>query len=647
MRPDAQIQYTICPNQDFQRGFLNSVQDTKDNGLPYPGQENEIMSAKSIVLAALAAGALFQPLPAQTTLKDAFQGSFRIGAALARPHYDGSDPAGAALVAAQFDAISPENDLKWQPIHPTAQSFNFDPADHYVEFGEKNHMFIIGHCLIWHAQTPRWVFEDEQGKEVGRDELLRRMHDHIAAVVGRYKGRINGWDVVNEALNEDGTLRRSQWQRIIGDDYIAKAFEYAHEADPKAELYYNEYSLENEAKRKGCIELIRKLLAAGVPVKAVGLQGHYNMEFPAVEQLDATISAFAALGVKVNITELDIDVLPRVRAGVSADINARAEAAAAANPYTSGLPAAKQQELADRYAALFKVFLKHRGAITRVTFWGVTDKGSWLNNWPARGRTNYPLLFDREGKPKPAFDAVIAEAKAASTKGASLPSAPPVEFEVATVKPSAPYKGGNMYAGGGIDPALVRFTNLSLENYIQMAYELEPFELSAPDWTRNDHYDITAKVPAGSQQEQFPAMLRGLLEQRFQLRFHREPKVVPVFALVVASGGLKAKPSATPPEQGTQQWSYGHLDARATSFSYLAGALSHMRAVGCPVVDRTGVRDVFDFTLDWAESDEQEGEGTPTIRLALMQKLGLKLEPLKLPVEILVIDHVERKPSEN
>jgi endo-1,4-beta-xylanase len=371
------------------------------------------MSAKFVLITALVTVPLSMPLPAQTTLKDAYQGSFRIGAALNRAVYTGSDAARAALVEAQFNSISPENDLKWEMIHPTAQSFNFEPADRYVEFGEKNHIFIIGHCLIWHSQTPRWVFTDDQGKEVGRDELLRRMKDHIAAVVGRYKGRVNGWDVVNEALSEDGTLRRSQWQRIIGDDYIAKAFEYAHEADPKAELYYNEYSMENEPKRKGGVELLRKLLAQGIPVAAVGLQGHYNMDWPDVEKLDATIAAFHALGVKVNITELDVDVLPHVTRGQTADISVKAEGGANSNPYAAGLPAPQQQALADRYAALFRVFLKHRDAITRVTFWGVTDKGSWLNDYPVKGRTNYPLLFDREGKPKPAFDAVVGAARAA------------------------------------------------------------------------------------------------------------------------------------------------------------------------------------------------------------------------------------------
>ncbi|MGB9456547.1 MAG: endo-1,4-beta-xylanase [Bryobacteraceae bacterium] len=371
------------------------------------------MSSQSIVLTALVAGWLCLPVPAQTTLKAAYRDDFRIGAALSQAIYTGGDAAGAALVEAQFNSITPENDLKWEHIHPTPQGFNFEPADRYVEFGEKNHMWIVGHCLVWHNQVPHWVFEDDKGNPVGREELLRRMHDHIFAVVGRYKGRINGWDVVNEALNEDGTLRRSPWLRIIGDDYIAKAFEYAHAADPKAELYYNEYSLENEAKRKGGVELIRKLLAEGVPVTAVGLQGHYRMDWPSVDNVDATIAAFHALGVKVNITELDVDVLPRVRRDQNADVSARAEGGANSNPYVSGLPAAMQQALADRYAALFRVFLKHRDAITRVTFWGVTDRTSWLNNFPAAGRTNYPLLFDREGRPKPAFDAVIAAARAA------------------------------------------------------------------------------------------------------------------------------------------------------------------------------------------------------------------------------------------
>ena len=349
---------------------------------------------------------------APTTLKGAYKGLFHIGAAINELQIMGADTRGDELLATQFDSISPENVLKWERVHPGPDKYNFELPDKYVAFGEKNHMFIVGHCLVWHSQVPSWVFQGENGQPVDRETLLKRLHDHIATVVGRYKGRIQAWDVVNEALNDDGTLRQSQWLKIIGDDFIIKAFQFAHEADPQAQLNYNDYSLENEAKRKGGVELIRKLLAQGIPVTAVGLQGHYRMDWPGVEDVDASIAAFQALGVKVNITELDVDVLPRVRRDQSADVSARAEGGANSNPYTAGLPAPQQQALADRYAALFGVFLKHRDAITRVTFWGVTDRTSWLNDFPARGRTNYPLLFDREGKPKPAFDAVVAAARA-------------------------------------------------------------------------------------------------------------------------------------------------------------------------------------------------------------------------------------------
>jgi len=350
-------------------------------------------------------------LSAQTALKDIFQNAFRIGAALNAAQFEERDAAGAALVKAQFNSITPENVLKWEAVHPRPDAYNFGPADRYVEFGERNHMLIIGHTLVWHSQTPRWVFEDDNGAPLDREHLLARMREHIQAVVGRYKGRIAGWDVVNEALNEDGTLRQSPWLKIIGEDYIAKAFEFAREADPKAELYYNDYSLENPAKREGGVELIRKLKAQGVPIAAVGLQCHNKLETPSIEQEDATIAGFARLGVKVNITELDIDVLPRATRTNTADVSERTAAEAALNPYSGGLPEQVQQVLARRYADLFAVFLKHRDAITRVTFWGVADGDSWLNNWPVRGRTSYPLLFDRAHKPKPAFDAVAGIAR--------------------------------------------------------------------------------------------------------------------------------------------------------------------------------------------------------------------------------------------
>lgn len=348
----------------------------------------------------------------QQTLKRAFKNDFMIGAALNRDQFYERDTRGAEIVKTQFNTISPENVLKWESVHPLPGKYVFDGPDTYVAFGQTYRMFTIGHTLVWHNQVPKWVFEDENGKTVGRDELLKRLREHIQTVVGRYKGKIRGWDVVNEALNEDGTMRQSQWYKIIGDDYIARAFEYAHEADPGAELYYNDYSLENEAKRNGAIRLIKKLLEQKIPVKAIGLQGHDKMDWPTVDQQDATITAFAALGIKVNITELDIDVLPPASQYRGADITVNYELQEKLNPYKTRLPDALQKALAERYAALFKVFLKHRKDIDRITFWCVTDGDSWLNGWPVAGRTSYPLLFDRQGKPKPAFDAVIEIARA-------------------------------------------------------------------------------------------------------------------------------------------------------------------------------------------------------------------------------------------
>jgi len=346
----------------------------------------------------------------QPSLKDAYKDCFMVGAALNPSQFTGQNEAEDALIKAQFNTISPENVLKWERIHPQPDIFDFSSADKYVEFGQQNNMFIIGHNLVWHSQVPKWVFEDGSGNPVSRKVLLQRMRHHIMAVVGRYKGRINGWDVVNEALNEDGTLRQSPWLKIIGDDYIEKAFRYAHKADPKAQLYYNDYSLENEAKRKGALELVRKLQAEGVPITGVGLQDHVSLDSPSIEQIDTTIREFAKLGLKVMITELDVDLLPWPGSNLTADVSLRAAADPKLNPYANGLPDEVQQALSKRYADLFGTYAKHCGTVTRVTFWGVTDKESWKNDWPIRGRTNYPLLFDRNARQKPAFDAVIQRA---------------------------------------------------------------------------------------------------------------------------------------------------------------------------------------------------------------------------------------------
>ena len=345
-----------------------------------------------------------QPHLDKVTLKDIFKDKFLIGAALNDAQCSERDQQGSTLAKTQFNTSTPENVLKWGLVHPKPGVYNFAPPDRYVDFGEKNGMVIIGHTLVWHNQIPSWVFQDSLGKPIGREELLERMRDHIHTVVGRYKGKIKGWDVVNEALNEDGSLRETSWLKIIGEEYIAKAFQFAHEADPNAELYYNDYSIENAPKRAGAVALIRKLQTAGVHVAAVGLQGHYKMDWPSTGQVDSTIKIFAALGVKVNITELDIDVVPATQRNRGADLAVNSYHQVKEDIYANGLPDSVQMIVAKRYGELFSVFVKNSGVVDRVTFWGVTDGDSWLNS---RGRVNYPLLFDRKGAPKAAFDAVV------------------------------------------------------------------------------------------------------------------------------------------------------------------------------------------------------------------------------------------------
>lgn len=347
-----------------------------------------------------------QKQPTTHTIKSAFEKDFYVGAALNGYQASGRDEKANAILTQHFNTISPENLLKWEAVHPQPGKYNFEPADDYVALGQKENMFVIGHTLVWHNQTPKWVFEDEQGKPVSKEVLQSRMAEHINTVAGRYKDKIHGWDVVNEALNDDGTLRQSKWLTILGEDYLAQAYQLAHQAAPKAELYYNDYNMWKPAKRDGAIKLVRNLQAKGIKVDGIGMQGHWGLEHPSIAQIEESILAFSEVG-KVMITELDIDVLPNPSNRHGADIDATFEFDQKYNVYTNGLPDEVQQKLAQRYADIFALFHKHRDKISRVTFWGVTDTDSWLNNWPIKGRTSYPLLFDRQYQPKPALQAVL------------------------------------------------------------------------------------------------------------------------------------------------------------------------------------------------------------------------------------------------
>ena len=346
---------------------------------------------------------------ASATLKDALKDKFLIGTALNSNHIFGRDTLGVQVVKQHFSAIVAENCMKSMYLQPEEGRFVFDEADRFVAFGTDNGITVTGHCLVWHSQAPLWLFSDASGNDVSRETLIERMRSHITTVVSRYKGRIKGWDVVNEAINDDGSFRESKFYQIIGEDFIRLAFEFAHAADPEADLYYNDYSMSNPEKCAGVVKLVKSLQAAGVRIDAVGMQGHHTMDWPSVEAFEKSLLSFAELGVKVMVTELDLSILPRQQMrNMGADVNAYLEYMKEMNPYADSLPQAVAQAQQARYADFFRLFLKHHDKITRVTLWGVTDGDSWCNNWPMPGRTDYPLLFDRKYQPKPIVEEIIS-----------------------------------------------------------------------------------------------------------------------------------------------------------------------------------------------------------------------------------------------
>jgi endo-1,4-beta-xylanase len=296
--------------------------------------------------------------------------------------------------------------MKAEVIQTGWDTYNFDLADKLVAFAKKNNMKVNAHTLIWHSQLPAFMHHMQSA-----DSVRQYFLNHITKVAGRYDGKVYSLDVVNEALNEDGTLRKSIFLDKLGDDYIVEAFRHAQKASPHSKLYYNDYKIEQPKKRAGAIALIKKIQAAGVRIDGVGIQGHWSAGKVPMKDIEESIKEFSALGIDVMFTELDLSVLPNPWDKTTADVSATSKGGAKMNPYTNGLPDSAQQLLAKSYADLFSLFMKYKKDISRVTFWGVNDGESWLNGFPIRGRTNYPLLFDRNFKPKPAFFSVIATAK--------------------------------------------------------------------------------------------------------------------------------------------------------------------------------------------------------------------------------------------
>ncbi|EJL65315.1 endo-1,4-beta-xylanase [Flavobacterium sp. CF136] len=337
-----------------------------------------------------------------SSLKDVYKKDFYIGTALSANQIEQKDAKVNSLICKEFNAITAENIMKSMFIHPQKDKYDFALTDKFVAYGKKNKMYIHGHTLIWHSQLAPWMTQIKDSTE-----MKAFMKDHITTIVSKYKGRIDSWDVVNEALNEDGTLRKSVFLNTLGEQYLIDAFKLAAAADPKTDLYYNDYNNEEPAKREGTINLIKKIKAAGGKVDGVGIQAHWRLESPSLEEIEKSILAYSAIGVKVAFTELDITVLPNPWDLKGADVNQNFEGSAKMNPYPESLPDSVQEKLAQRYSDIFKLFLKHKDKISRVTFWGVYDGQSWLNDWPIKGRTNYPLLFDTQLKPKKAYNALI------------------------------------------------------------------------------------------------------------------------------------------------------------------------------------------------------------------------------------------------
>ena len=344
--------------------------------------------------------------PDYESLKEKFEDKFLIGATINQEDYQivDSDVKAIEIVKKDFNAVTPENSMKWMHIHPEFDEFTFSNADKIVDFAKENNMYLLGHTLVWHNQVPDYIYNIKD-KETFQDHVQK----HINTVVKRYTGKVDMWDVVNEALNDDGTLRKTVFLDMLGEDYIEQAFSLANNADPNVALAYNDYNLYKPKKRKGAIRIINSLRKKGIRIDAVGIQAHWDLHFPSIEEIEKTIVELAETGVDVMITELDITVIPNPYelAGIAREEFKKFEGDKEWDPYQAGIPSDIQEKLTNRYRDIFELFVKHKNKISRVTFWGINDKYTWRNENPINNRTDYPLLFDREYNEKPAYDALI------------------------------------------------------------------------------------------------------------------------------------------------------------------------------------------------------------------------------------------------
>jgi len=339
----------------------------------------------------------------KSSLQQSYNNYFLIGTAINAPQILEKDPKAAVIITNDFNSITPENIMKSEIIHPKWDEYDFTLADKMIEYAHAHQLKVNGHTLIWHSQLPAFM------KYMQSTDSVRNFFvNHIETVAKRYDGKIFSWDVVNEALEENGTLRKSIFLEKLGPSYISEAFKLAQKASPKAELYYNDYNIEQPKKRAGAIAIIKELQSKGIRIDGVGIQGHWRYNKIPFKEIEESIIEFSQLGVKVMFTELDLGVLSNPWDSDAADVNMKAIYSEKMNPYMNGLPDSVQIKFTEGYESLFKLFIKHKDKISRVTFWGVHDGQSWLNGWPIKGRTNYPLLFDRKYQPKDAYYKLIA-----------------------------------------------------------------------------------------------------------------------------------------------------------------------------------------------------------------------------------------------
>lgn len=335
----------------------------------------------------------------ETGLKDAYKDYFSIGVAVNMRNI--TDPEQIAIIKKDFNSITAENDMKPQPTEPAYGQFNWENADKIADFCRNNGLKLRGHCLIWHAQIGKWMYQDEEGNLVSKEKLFQNMKHHITAIMERYKDVIYAWDVVNEAISDGGwqggprgmgqkpnPYRNSPLYQIAGDEFIKKAFIYAREADPDALLFYNDYNAADPQKRDRIYNMVKSMKEEGVPIDGIGMQGHYNIYGPSMEDVDAALTKYATIVKHIHITELDI----RANEEMGGQLNF-SRGTGNISPIVKTL-----QE--DQYTRLFKVLRKHKDVVGNVTFWNLSDRDSWV------GARNYPLPYDENYKPKRVYSLI-------------------------------------------------------------------------------------------------------------------------------------------------------------------------------------------------------------------------------------------------